>query len=279
MIINSIQGGGREVLGSHAALRWGGRDLQSALNRAVSCLCDCQVGHYWLIRVLFFLPCVALIGLNRLLPPVRCPNAIRPFFHRNCHFHRCDFHPSAPTPPNPLPPQSLPSFSNTPHRPSHSTSAHLQQGERVTPKKLSVSIEYCPNSSWFQWNKRIGAAPHKKQTCVEVAKIRRGPLKFTGVKRSSLLSDSATFSNGNAPFPTQQNRFQRRNADIPPMFLQHLLRNFASSLQTDATILVFLISWSGCNTYMYDYFCWQGNRYLIFITNCGITWLFSVVDT
>lgn len=35
MIINSIQGGGREVLGSHAALRWGGRDLQSALNRAV----------------------------------------------------------------------------------------------------------------------------------------------------------------------------------------------------------------------------------------------------
>lgn len=57
MIINSIQGGGREVLGSHAALRWGGRDLQSALNRTVSCLCDCQVGHYWLIRALFFCLC------------------------------------------------------------------------------------------------------------------------------------------------------------------------------------------------------------------------------
>lgn len=147
------------MLGSHAALRWGGRDLQSALNRAVSCLCDCQVGHYWLIRALFFLPCVALIGLNRLLPPARCPNAIRPFFHRNCHFHHCDFHPSAPPhththpPPNPTqpsPPQSLPSFSNTPPTTpttslSHSTSAHLQQGERVTPKKLS--IENCPNSA------------------------------------------------------------------------------------------------------------------------------------
>lgn len=67
----------------------GNQSLQSALNRAVLCLCDCQVGHYWLIRALF---------------PPRRPDWARvrrttshavlmqsePFCH--CHFHRRDFY-------------------------------------------------------------------------------------------------------------------------------------------------------------------------------------------
>lgn len=104
----------REMSGSHAALKWVGKEvggqqfLQSALNRAVLWLCDCQVGHYSLIRALF--PPAALIGPSALLPsraPSRCNQApLSP----HCHFHRCDF-PTPIPPPAPSrrsPPQSLP---------------------------------------------------------------------------------------------------------------------------------------------------------------------------
>lgn len=88
MIINSIQervlAVSWEVAGrSRGVMRFrnggGEQFLQSALNRTVLCLCDCEVGHYSLIRALF--PCVALIGLSMLLPRTCCPNAIRPLFH------------------------------------------------------------------------------------------------------------------------------------------------------------------------------------------------------
>lgn len=101
-------GGWQGNIGESCSSEMGGWFLQSALNRAVLCLCDCQVGHYWLIRALF--PHVALIGLSMLLPCGSCPNAIRALFHCTAIFtavistHRP---PVNPTPLPPPPPQSL----------------------------------------------------------------------------------------------------------------------------------------------------------------------------
>lgn len=150
MIINSIQervlAVSWEVAGrSRGVMRFrngGEQFLQSALNRTVLCLCDCEVGHYSLIRALF--PCVALIGLSMLLPRTCCPNAIRPLFHCTAIFTAVISTQSLlrlpPTPPNATtllhpPPSHLPP-SSTPSPPSNSMSTHLQQGEKVMPNSL-----------------------------------------------------------------------------------------------------------------------------------------------
>lgn len=118
---------------------WGQQFLQSALNRAVLCLCDCQVGHYWLIRALF--PYVALIGLRMLLPPRMLSQCNQAPLSLHCHFHRCDFHPIPPLAPSQrnshpnFPSLPNPSSSSTPP-PSDSMSTHLQQGEKVRPNSL-----------------------------------------------------------------------------------------------------------------------------------------------
>lgn len=79
---------GWEIVGRYGVGRESCRSqiggVQSALNRAVLCLCDCQVGYYSLIRALF--PYAALIGLSMLLRLACCPNAIRPLFHRSAIF-------------------------------------------------------------------------------------------------------------------------------------------------------------------------------------------------
>lgn len=80
---------------------------------------------------------------------------------------------------------------------------------------------------------------------MEVVEIRRGPLKFTGVKRSSLLSRRRHLQAQEHAVSSTTKALPRQNAEIPPMFLQLLLRNVAAFVQIDATIVVFLLSLEG----------------------------------
>lgn len=87
--------------------------LQSALNSTDLCLCDCQVGHYWLIRALF-----SLCGSDWAehaapshTPSQRNQAPLSP----HCHFHCCDFKPSPPPGPNQRkPPPLQPTFPPAP---------------------------------------------------------------------------------------------------------------------------------------------------------------------
>lgn len=179
MIINSIQERVLALSWEVAGKCWGvmrlwdgGQQfLQSALNRAVLCLRDCQVGHYWLIRALF--PYVALIGLSMLLPLTCCPNAIRPLFHRTTIFTAVISTPIPPLAPSQR--NSHPNSSNLPN-PSSSTppppfrfDEYPFTARRKGHAKLVVSIVNHPNSRWFQWNKWVGAAAKKAKVHVEVA--------------------------------------------------------------------------------------------------------------
>lgn len=152
MIINSIQervlAVNWEVAGESCSSEmggvegWGGQQfLQSALNRAVLCLCDCQVGHYSLIRALF--PYAALIGLSMLLPLTCCPNAIRPLFHctaiftavistQSPHWPPANATPTPPSSSTPPPPFRFDEYPFTARRKGHA--------------KLVVSIVNHPNS-------------------------------------------------------------------------------------------------------------------------------------
>lgn len=163
--------------------------LQSALNRAVLCLCDCQVGHYSLIRALF--PYVALIGLSMLLPLACCPNAIRPLFHCTAIFTAVistqspigpqPTQPPALTPPSP-PPTTLLQHPTSPFRFDEYPFTARRKGHA----KLVVSIVNHPNSDWFQWNKWVVAAPKESKGPCGSSKL--GDF-LRGAKRSSLLSE------------------------------------------------------------------------------------------
>lgn len=72
----------------------------------------------------------------------------------------------------------------------------------------------------------MGAAPPEQANVrVEVGKISRGPLKFTGVKRSSLLSDSSAMGT--------RRSLRNTKVEIPPtVFFAAFLRNVASFFAT-----------------------------------------------
>lgn len=179
VIINSIQERALavswEVAGrSRGVMQFGDgggqQFLQSALNRAVLCLCDCQVGHYFLIRALF--PYVALIGLNMLLPLACCPNAIRPLFHCAAIFTAVIStqspigpRPMQPPPPSTPTPPLAPPYPPPPFRFNECPFTARRKGHA----KLVVSIVNHPNSDWFQWNKWVVAASKKAKVYVEVA--------------------------------------------------------------------------------------------------------------
>lgn len=98
-----------------------------------------------------------------------------------------------------------------------------------------MPIVNCPNSAWFQWSKRVGAPPPqmKQRVGVEVAKIRRGLLKFTGVKGSSLLSDSSTSTiMGTSRFLQNKSTSDAETREIQPVsaaFIEKLSSQISGS--------------------------------------------------
>lgn len=101
-------------------------------------------------------------------PLARCPNAIRPLFHRTAIFTavistRSPHWPpanAAPTssPPTTPPPSYLPPLLQQVPPPPFRFDEYPFTARRKGHAKLVVSIVNHPNSHWFQWNKWVGAA-------------------------------------------------------------------------------------------------------------------------
>lgn len=129
-------------VGGWGAAGWGGQFSQSALNRAVLCLCDCQVGHYFLIRALF--PLLSLwLGWACCSPPTHAvPMQSGPSF-TELRFSLQWFSPQIPR----RPPANTPANTSSTYAP---TSPLKYNVEPFTPRrkghpKLLVSIVNHPN--------------------------------------------------------------------------------------------------------------------------------------
>lgn len=202
----------------------------------------------------FFLPCVALIGLSRLLPPERCPSAIRPFFHRNCHFHRCDFHPSAPTPPKPpLLPTVFALLQQHP-TPPHIRRVPIYSKEKGSRQKNWLcQLKTAPILPDFNEVKESVQPPQEKANgpCGSGKNEERA----TEVHWGQTLSAPVSLRHLPLLFPSQPK--SHRGSSGTCCFFANRCNDLRSSCYP----------LSGCNTNTHNYLCWHDNRYLIFLTN------------